>query len=80
MIRVVFDKVPGGPDSPAEFVEVEDGSGKSVKIDWVYRSDGLVELQFYDLRYPDLSSDEFSLARRWISHLEILLEEAGVKK
>ena len=47
--RVIFDHLPGGPDDPATFIELENERGEHVGDDracwsWTRREDGLAEL------------------------------------
>ncbi len=57
--RVVFTNLPGGPDEPAEFVELENEHGYSMGgFDWVEMEGGLVALVLPIYKVIDPEQDE----------------------
>ncbi len=57
--RVVLTNLPGGPDNPAEFVELENEHGQSIDVgEWVEIEDGLVALVLPVYKVIDPEQDE----------------------
>jgi len=50
-MQIRFDRLPGGPDNEARFIEAENDKGESVKLEW--RRDGGDAL----LIIPDMSAE-----------------------